>query len=242
MFTMAQRRLAAALWPLAATGSISNSSAISIAAGATFDVSAFTVFALTTSNALSASGTASPATINGAASGTVDLGSQPINLTFDGTDPSLVVTQAMLNLDGNVFTVNNTGSPLAPGTYTLINVTSGTITTNGAFSATVTGNGLASGTVAFITVNGGNVNLVVPPAPVFSSLAASQSISYGTSGITFAGTLSAVGPIYPAMGETVTVTINGNAQNTTISDGVGTFSFIYNPSTSPASVTPYTIT
>jgi hypothetical protein len=77
--------------------------------------------------------------------------------------------------------------------------------------------------------------------PVFSALTASQSIAYGTPAITLAGKVSATGPVYPASGETITVTINGNAQTTTINDSTGDFSFNYNPSTLPASATPYTI-
>jgi hypothetical protein len=43
------------------------------------------------------------------------------------------------------------------------------------------------------------------------------------------------------MGETVTVTINSDAQNTTISDSTGDFSFTYNPSGIPVSGSAYTI-
>jgi len=83
-----------------------------------------------------------------------------------------------------------------------------------------------------------------PEAPVFSGLTASQSIGYGTTPITLAGKLSATSPstVYPAPGETITVTINGNAQATTINDSTGDFSVSYNPSTIPAAGTPYTIT
>src|SRR5205085_3637437 len=40
----------------------------------------------------------------------------------------------------------------------------------------------------------------------------------------------------------VSITINGNTQNTTINDATGDFSLNYNPSTIPASGAPYTIT
>jgi hypothetical protein len=81
----------------------------------------------------------------------------------------------------------------------------------------------------------------VSPVPSFSNLTASQSTPYGTTAITLAGKLSATGPIYPAKGESITVTINGNAQSTTIDDATGDFSLNYNPSTIPASRTPYII-
>ena len=77
--------------------------------------------------------------------------------------------------------------------------------------------------------------------PVFTNLTASQSIGYGTSNLTLSGTLSATG-IYPATGEIITITINGNAQSTAVNDSTGDFSINYNPSTLPASNSPYPIT
>ena len=76
------------------------------------------------------------------------------------------------------------------------------------------------------------------PTPSFSDLT-SQSITYGTTAITLAGTVSAAGPLYPAQGETITVTINGYAQTTTINDSTGDFSFSY--ILGPLPVTAYTI-
>ncbi len=85
----------------------------------------------------------------------------------------------------------------------------------------------------------------IPPVskvtPSFSNLTASPSTTYGTS-VTLSGTLSATGPVYPVMGETITVTVNGNAQTTTINDATGDFSISYNPGTAPVSGSPYTIT
>jgi hypothetical protein len=82
---------------------------------------------------------------------------------------------------------------------------------------------------------------VTQAAPSFSNLKASQSIGYGTSSLTLNGTLSASGPVYPAMGETVTVTIDGKAQNTTVSDSTGDFSINYNPSSIPVTGSPFAI-
>jgi len=73
-------------------------------------------------------------------------------------------------------------------------------------------------------------------------LTASQSITCGTTAITLAGKVSAAGGVYPSSGETVTVTINGNPQATTINDATGDFSFSYNPSSIPYSASAYTIT
>ena len=141
---------------LGATGSISNTANISIAAGATFDVSAIPGYVLGSTITLSAAGTATPAILNGGSS--VDLGSQPIVLTYDGSDPALTISQGVLSLNGNPFTVN--GSPLPPGVYTLIQQASGDILASGPF--TVTGTAVPSASVsASISVTGGNVLLTV---------------------------------------------------------------------------------
>jgi len=148
---------------LGAAGSINNSPLLSMAAGATFDVSANSAFSLSSSTTLSASGTGttvgtSAAAINGAAGGSVSLGSSSIILTYDGSDPALYISQGTLSLNGNPFTVN-TAAPLAVGTYTLVQQASGNITTNGTF--TVGGTAIGQGYAGAISVSGGNVILTV---------------------------------------------------------------------------------
>ncbi|HTR43227.1 MAG TPA: autotransporter-associated beta strand repeat-containing protein [Pseudomonadales bacterium] len=111
------------------------------------------------------------ATIKPDAAGTLDLatGAKNISLTYaptsftgDTTHPALYVSQGTLALGGNTFTVNNTsGTPLGAGTYTLIQVASGNITSSGNLAANVTGSGVASGNTGTIQVSGGQVNLVV---------------------------------------------------------------------------------
>lgn len=224
---------------LGATGSINNTPSISIAAGAALDVSAIASYNLSSGTTLTASGTSSPATINGGT--TVSLGSQPIILNYDGSDPALVVSQGTLSLNGNAFTVN--GSPLGAGNYTLIQQASGNI--NGAGTFSVSGTAIGAGFIGSISVSNGMVNLNISPAtptPAFSNLSSNKSIIYGATGISLSGTVSAPGPIYPAMGETVTATINSNSQNTAIIDSNGDFSFTYNITNLPPSGTPYTIT
>jgi hypothetical protein len=78
-------------------------------------------------------------------------------------------------------------------------------------------------------------------SPVFSGLTPSQAIGYGNSSITLSGTLSANGA-YPALGESITVTIDGKAQTATVNDATGDFSINYNPSTVPVSGVYYAIT
>ena len=78
--------------------------------------------------------------------------------------------------------------------------------------------------------------------PVFSNLTASQSICYGTSSVELSGTLSAGGPVYPAIGETINITINSVLQSTTITTSTGNFTISYTASAIPVSGTAYTIT
>ena len=82
----------------------------------------------------------------------------------------------------------------------------------------------------------------VTPAAVFTNLTASQSVNYGTSTLTLSGQVAAPGPLYPVSGETVTITVNGNAQTTTVSDATGDFSLNYNSTNLAYSATPYVIT
>jgi fibronectin-binding autotransporter adhesin len=188
---------------LSTLGSISNSANISIAAGGTFDVSALTssTYNLSASTSLSAAGTgAGPGTtaavIIGAASGTVNLGSQPISLTFtptaftgDTAHPALYVSQGTLQLNNNAITVNNAGAqPLGAGTYTLVQQASGSVSGTPSAAVTITGSGLAAGATGSISVSGGVVSLVVtgstPPSPTINSVVRSGGnlILSGTNG------------------------------------------------------------
>jgi len=100
-------------------------------------------------------------------------------------------------------------------------------------STTLSGSSLASMT---------GISIKAAPTPSFSGLTASQTICPGTATITLSGTVSAIGPIYPANDEIVGVTIHGVTQNATIAGGVGGFSINFNTSAIPFSATPYTIT
>ena len=145
---------------LSTNASINGSDLISIGAGGTLDVSAISAYTLSTN--LIASGSASPATIIGNASGTVSLGSQPITLNYDGINPALTVSQGPLTLNGNSLTVNK-GSPLPTGDYVIITNIGNTISSNG--TITVSGTAI-SGTVASLAISGGQVKLHLTAAPV----------------------------------------------------------------------------
>ena len=150
---------------LGASGGIDSTPHLTIAAGGTLDVSAISAFNLSSSTALSANGTTNPATIKGNTTGTVNLGSQPIALTYDGTNAPLTVSQGQLVLNGNAFTVN-TSHVLAAGDYIIITNIGSTVSSSG--SLTVSGTAI-SGTVPSILVNGGAVVLHLVPAAVNST-------------------------------------------------------------------------
>jgi autotransporter-associated beta strand protein len=149
-----------------------------------------------------------------------------------------------LTLNANVLTANVTGSALAVGTYRLLDCT-GALSGSANAVPTITGTPLAGGyTAAIATTAGvaGHVDLTVKATPAFSNLAASPQITYGSPSVSLGGALSANGPLYPASGETVTVTINGNAQATTVNDATGDFSINYNTFTLSVTGSPYTVT
>jgi len=165
-----------------------------------------------------------------------------VSFNGDSSHPSLFISQGSLSLNGNSFTINNSsGTPLGSGSYTLIQQASGNVSSSGNFAVNLVGNGSVAGCIASIAVIGGNVDLVVQAPATFSGLTGSQSIAYGAGFIPLNGTLSAAGPIYPAMGETVTALINGNSQNGVVYDGTGDFSISFNPSMIPAAGAPYSI-
>ncbi len=149
-----------------------------------------------------------------------------------------------LTNNNNVLTVNVTGSALPPGTYPLMEC-AGNCTGSANPTPVIVGTPLAAGNSAVVvTTTGaaGHVDLIVRTDPTFSGLTNSQSVVYGTPSILIGGTLATADPIYPAMGDTVTVTINGNAQNTTINDATGDFAMTYTlPANLPVSGSPYTI-
>ena len=138
-------------------GTIAGSSGLSIGAGATFDVFAKTTFTLgvpltATTNA----------TIKGGSS--VNLGSQPITLNYDGSNPSLVVSQGTLSLTGNAFVVN--GNLLTGGTHVLVRQTSGSIS-SGSTTYPVAGTAIPNGVGTTVYVVGNQVILAIPSGSIF---------------------------------------------------------------------------
>jgi autotransporter-associated beta strand protein len=145
------------------SGALDAAGRVSIAAGATLDLTAKTAGPATytwNTTSLSASGTATPATITGTAQGTIHMGIKPISLTTDGTNPSLTVTGATLTLGNNPFTVVVPGPALTNNVYPLVSADSITGTVNPAASYTG-GNGLAGGATGVVSISGNTVILTV---------------------------------------------------------------------------------
>ena len=88
----------------------------------------------------------------------------------------------------------------------------------------------------------GLLNVGTGVVSAFSGLTASQSITYGADAVTLSGTLSAPGPVYPADGETITITINGTPHTTTTTNGNGSFTISYPTATLPVGSPHYDIT
>ena len=232
-------------------GSIGNTSRITISSNSLFDVlQGQNPFSLTTIIRASGVGTNSS---TGAAflflSPNASLALEPFELIFtptaftgDTAHPSLCFVNGPLVLSSNNFTVNNaSGFALNAGVYRIIQ-TDQNIAAAGTFPLTMAGSGLAAGATGSIQVSGKNVNLVVQGPGTFSNLTPNKSATYGANTVALSGIVSAPGPVYPAMGETVSVTVNGNTQMATTSDATGDFSLNYNVSSLPPSGTPYAIT
>jgi alpha-L-rhamnosidase len=154
------------------SGPLASGSALTIAAGGAFDVSAlsspYTLGAgLTASGAGTTASTA--ATIVPASGGIFDLNTQPITLVWGGassdTDsahPALTVSQGTLNFNGNTITVVVPGTALSAGVYTLISAAAITGTPASAPSYSyIGGNGVAFGYTGVISVSGSTVILTV---------------------------------------------------------------------------------
>ncbi len=206
---------------------------------------------------VNSSGTLAPGSNDGHTIGTLTLTNNGINsgtlqgaLSLDGNlffklNPGLVQSNDFVSFVGTNTCLTNTGT----GTLTLTNVGGNSLYGAEVFKLFSTnligGSGLtiayANGGYTFSNELSINGNVVVLGNPTFSGLAVNPTAAYGAASVTLSGTVSASGPVYPVIGETVTVSINGNPQTTTINDTTGDFIINYNASTIPASSTPYPI-
>ncbi len=229
---------------IGAGGSIAKTPQVSIASGATFDVSAagFTFAggaALTTQQMLAGSSVSGTANIKaGTGTTNVTLNNGAL-LSFEAsggatTTVGKISVTGDLTLNANAVTVDVSGLALASGSYRLLDCT-GTLANSGVFGApTISGTALSSGYTAAISVttgSAGHVDLVVNAMPTFSGLTASPGISYGATNVILSGTVSStngVMTVYPASGDTVSATINGHLINGTVINTAGGFTINYN--------------
>jgi fibronectin-binding autotransporter adhesin len=161
---------------LGASASINTTPRITIAAGATFDVSSQSAYTLSTN--LTANGSNTVATVKGAVGGTVSLGGKTVTLNWRGGSsgvvsdrPPLTIADAELVLNDDPLVVNVLGEALGEGVYTLIS-TSGAGSISGTVNSTPVygGNGkdpaLPANTKEVVSISGNSVilTIAVPPS------------------------------------------------------------------------------
>ncbi len=226
---------------LSGSGSIASPELI-VASGATFDVcgllntnvivNGFTnIFLLASGQTLSNS--SSTAIIKGS----VNSGSGTLSLTYNGSMPSFTVANGTLTLSaGTVLKVNNTGSALGVGTYTLIGTNiSGVVAGTVPSSYTVGGNGVLGTCLSSLAIISSNtLDLVV--STVLGSTIINPAVN-GSGNPTFSGTGGSPNYIY---GVESTTSLSGSPTwveaGTTTTDGTGSWSFTDTSKTNPPTI------
>jgi autotransporter-associated beta strand protein len=190
---------------LTGAGSLANSS-VTINSGGTLDVSGLTSTSYTMGGtSFTASGDAA-ATINGAAGGTVSLGTMPVTLNYNGSAPALTISQGTLVFDGNAFIIN--GPPLADGDYS--GIISGNVSgTVGSVSGTAIGAGMSGS----LKISGGTLVLTIVNATTVT-LSGGAPTPYG-SPLSITATVSPA----PPDGESIVFATNGTAFLTNTTSG-----------------------
>ena len=147
---------------LGSAASLAATPSVSIASGASFNLSAFSAYVWPPGTSLVAGGGELRS------STTIDLGTSPVTLNFtptafsgDLTHPALSVPSGSLAINGVITIRNNGTSPLGTGIYRLISQSYGTLSGNPTFNGTVTGQGIQAGKFSFIQIIGGNLDLLV---------------------------------------------------------------------------------
>jgi len=149
-------------------------------------------------------------------------------------------------LNGNTINVTNASAlPLDVGNYALINSSNGISMTGTTLNYV---GPIVANTTTSLAVIGNSLVLQIAPGAgyagtAFSNQSPSPSLTttYGTATATFSGTVSAAGPSYPNMGESVNIAIGTLVTNTaTIDDNTGDFTLT--PSINTIPVGTYVIT
>jgi autotransporter-associated beta strand protein len=172
---------------LSGTGAIVSPHII-LAGNTVFDVSGVGGFALVSGQILTNS--SSPATLNGNADATAGT----VSLTYAAGTPAFTVTNGTLTLAvSTTFTINNTGSALAAGSYEIISTNSDTA--GGPMAAvagsmptvTVTGGGVAGGDSSSLSISNGELFLVVTSSNPFPGPAPTVSVGTGSATVNYTG-------------------------------------------------------
>ncbi len=150
---------------LSGTGYFSASPMISMAGGAMFDVSA-------ESYTPSFFGTVATASSGAVLSGADDFSSATLSILYDGVHAPFIQTNGTLTLSGStIFNINNIGSVLGAGTYTIITAAQtgnlGQVTAGSLPSVNLTGNGAVGAASLQIDV-AGDLQLVVGSPDVWT--------------------------------------------------------------------------
>jgi autotransporter-associated beta strand protein len=155
---------------------------IIVAGGATLDLTGLPGTLTLTFQVVSNS--SSTAVLNG----NVNTGTGTMSSTYNGSTPSFTITSGTATLSsGTTFNVNNTGSPLAIGTHTIVTAGSGgSVAVSDSLPAViVTGGGVANGAAPSLSIDGGgNLDLVVssinttPTNIVFSAISNSLTLTW----------------------------------------------------------------
>lgn len=158
---------------LSGSGSLT-SPTITVAGGATFDVSAIS-YAL---NGATLNNSSAGAVLNGSS----DCSSGTLSMTYDGVNPPFIQTNGTMTLSGGtVIDVNNPGAVLATGNHTIIAAaTAGNIgqVTGSLPGVNLTGNG-AVGAVSLALNGSGGLDLVVGAADVWTGASDSSWANAG---------------------------------------------------------------
>jgi beta-galactosidase len=143
---------------LIGTGGIPNSPKIIVASGATLDASReSSTFTMSSNQTLTNS------SWTAALNGNINTGPGTVSLLYTSDIPAFTVTGGALALATNtVFSINNTGSTLNPGSYKLISAgAAGVVSGAGLPPVTVGGGGVVSGQYVSLNVPGSGLYLVV---------------------------------------------------------------------------------
>jgi autotransporter-associated beta strand protein len=142
---------------LAGSGSIANTPKIAIAGGARFDVSGLSSpFVLRNSQTLSNS------TTTAVLAGNASTASGTVWLTYASGTPALAVTNGTLTLSSSTtFKMNNTGSQLPIGKYTIISTSTGGLVAGAVPTGTVAVGGGGAAASGVLSIVNGELNLVV---------------------------------------------------------------------------------